>query len=261
MDEEIFRKIVDEASTRKELQCMLFILQNEPLLDKRLFDFIRYFKQTGTNATSIVVTNGTLLELDLVEKLAIAGLDRLVVSVNSTDEEVYKKISPGFDFKRLMRIINALSSNKRQNPQLILSFVRNRYNSSDFDSTLQYWRSKNIITRRSNINNRAGSLSGFDELKAPARIFRQRKKYPRKSFPKVCTHPFLGINFLFNGDALMCCSDWKRKIVLGNIRDNSILELFNGKILDDVRRNMIEGRYHEIESCRHCSLAGLSNKK
>jgi hypothetical protein len=55
-------------------------------------------------------------------------------------------------------------------------------------------------------------------------------------------------------DMLMCVHDWRRKAVLGNVRDATIAELWNGERMREVRRLISQRRHDESNACRDCSL-------
>jgi radical SAM protein with 4Fe4S-binding SPASM domain len=61
-------------------------------------------------------------------------------------------------------------------------------------------------------------------------------------------------SILHDGQMLMCVHDWGRKVVLGNVRDATIAELWNGERMREVRRLVSERRYDELDACRDCSL-------
>lgn len=69
-----------------------------------------------------------------------------------------------------------------------------------------------------------------------------------------CPLPFASSNILHNGDVLLCVHDWGRKEVLGNVRDATIAEIWNGERMREIRRLVKDRRYSELPACRHCFL-------
>ena len=258
MSEDLFKKIADEASARRDFRSLIFILQNEPLIDERLPEFIRYFKQTATKASSSVVTNGKLLTPDLVARMEDLGVDRLTVSINSMDEKNYRTISPGIDFQRLMNTVHEITAKRRKKLTVVLSFVKNIHNSEEMDGIVRYWQSRGVLTKIMPVLNRAGSLSNYGELRSPPVPVKRSTVTSNGSVPPLCTTPFRAINILFNGDVPICQEDWNRSLIVGNVVDSSIQEVFQGKIFRDIREKIISGRYDELEPCRHCSQIGLT---
>jgi len=233
------------------------MLQNEPLLDKRIFKFIKYFKDTGSKAIVSTVTNGTLLTPDNVSNLLDSHLDVLIVSLNANTEMTYKKLSPNFDFNRVMKHLDYLLSQDLSQLRVMISYVINKYNKAEARKSIKYWRFNGIETRVMDLSNRCGALENFNNLKANSSLihFIMFKLY--KFFIKRCTSPFFEFNILFNGDVILCCHDWNRNFTLGNIERNNISEIFNSTLLNDLRKKIIDKKYHEISPCRHCSIKNI----
>ena len=58
-----------------------------------------------------------------------------------------------------------------------------------------------------------------------------------------------------------CCLDSKRKQVMGNIRENSLTEIWNKKKYQEMRKLHRSGRFHEIDECRNCGLANYRKEE
>jgi radical SAM protein with 4Fe4S-binding SPASM domain len=53
---------------------------------------------------------------------------------------------------------------------------------------------------------------------------------------------------------LLCVHDWNRNEILGNVRDSTIAELWNGDRMKELRRLVSERQYEQVPSCQGCSL-------
>jgi len=58
MEWDLFIKITNEATSEPMLSTFACTLQNEPLLDKRIFDCVRHFKGINRYKKTKIVTNG-----------------------------------------------------------------------------------------------------------------------------------------------------------------------------------------------------------
>ncbi len=67
-----------------------------------------------------------------------------------------------------------------------------------------------------------------------------------------CSRAFGSMDVLWDGRIVPCCTDLNGEGVIGNINENSLLEVFKGRrrifILDKMKR----GRRFEINSCKNC---------
>ena len=80
MGETLFRKIVGDLRAITYKGTLFFCFYSEPLLDKRLFDFLRYAREQLPGATLEVYTNGDLLDFEKFARLVESGADCVKVS-------------------------------------------------------------------------------------------------------------------------------------------------------------------------------------
>ena len=50
----------------------------------------------------------------------------------------------------------------------------------------------------------------------------------------------------------MCCSDWQRKLVIGDLTKQSLLEVWNGEPLRTFWIDMLSGNRNKYEMCAQC---------
>ena len=100
MEWSLFQKIADEITSEPLLSAIVFELHNEPLLDERIFDCVKYIKSLDISKSVAVVTNGELLDRFSPEDIAQSNLDVLLVSLNANSKEMYESINNGLDLQR-----------------------------------------------------------------------------------------------------------------------------------------------------------------
>ena len=72
-----------------------------------------------------------------------------------------------------------------------------------------------------------------------------------------CYSPSYSMYIDWNGDALLCCQDmYNRTITLGNIKDQSLLEIWKSKKLDEYRKKLSSGD-RDISPCDNCNANGM----
>lgn len=57
----------------------------------------------------------------------------------------------------------------------------------------------------------------------------------------------------WNGDLGLCCWDADKYMNLGNIKDSSIIELFNSPTFKEIRKNMLELNCEDLYPFNQCS--------
>ena len=52
----------------------------------------------------------------------------------------------------------------------------------------------------------------------------------------------------------MCCGDWKKRNVLGNVKNQTIVKIWKGKRLNHYRKLLVEGKADLIDACKNCAV-------
>lgn len=61
----------------------------------------------------------------------------------------------------------------------------------------------------------------------------------------ICLRPFYSLEINLRGNVSVCCPAWVRGMI-GNVKEKSILEIWNDKPVRDMRRMMLEGQWQKI---------------
>jgi radical SAM protein with 4Fe4S-binding SPASM domain len=106
---------------------------------------------------------------------------------------------------------------------------------------VQFWTKRGILCGAYGVGTMTGNVPDFEKIK-PSH-FQQR--------PFECFVPLEATTILANGDLLLCCSDWARASVYGNVSRQSIHEIWHSPALSDIRREAILEKFdHPI--CKRC---------
>jgi radical SAM protein with 4Fe4S-binding SPASM domain len=259
MDDALFETVIAEIADRPEVRAFVPMLQNEPLLDRRLFERIARFRElTGGRVEVELVTNGALLTDDAVRQIADVRLDVLDISLDALTKETYERIRVGLDFDAVIAGVERALAAHLPHTRIVVRLVRQRDNLHEIQAFAKRWRERGAGVFIYTAHDRAGSVPDFDErVRIPERalpVLQRVERRASRAWFGHCPMPFAMTSILHNGDMLMCVHDWGRKVVLGNLRDATIAELWNGDRMREVRRLISERRYSEIDACRDCSL-------
>ena len=95
----------------------------------------------------------------------------------------------------------------------------------------------------SGLNNRAGAvIHHVKKLDAPLK--------------RKCFYPFYQIMVDFDGAVLLCNNDWDKRLILGNVKETSILDIWNSKKYKDVRENLANANRNH-SPCNRCDANGM----
>ena len=70
--------------------------------------------------------------------------------------------------------------------------------------------------------------------------------------PKVCAYPFHTLAIQSNGDVVCCSVDWSRKTYVGNVEQESLIEIWQGERLKKLRLLHLEGKRFLNDACKNC---------
>ena len=122
-----------------------FQIRGEPLLYKKLPEVIAYAKKCGIIET-MINTNGTLLTPQLSKELIIAGLDKIIFTVDCLEKEVYESIRIGANFDKVNQSIYILMTLKqlhnRDNPIVRVQWIDHNENKGREQEFIDYWKER-----------------------------------------------------------------------------------------------------------------------
>ena len=254
MSPDLFRRIIDELAETKPRRIMLY-LQNEPLADKRMPEFVAYAAKAVPDTTTLITTNGTYLSEDRAEALIDAGLKRLKVSLQSLDNNTNREIM-GYDADKVVENVIAakrVMQRKRVREKdfdLRVSMVVTRTNREEIERARRFWRHQGIRLVTSALENRGGNIAEAQDLNTG-------EMRPMSN----CQRASRDMCILFNGDVALCCVDWFRTTILGNVADQSIREVWNGPKVVQVRGTLRAGDVNALPKiCAGCTESACPNE-
>jgi sulfatase maturation enzyme AslB (radical SAM superfamily) len=235
MSWELFTKIVDECVS---LGIPTIRLHNygEAFIDRKLVEKIRYAKTKGIREVGII-SNGSLITGDVARGIVDAGLDAINISVDAAGKEVFEATRVGLKYDKVMagieRILEARKAANRARPKLVLSFVR-QDNSAEEQAFIERWRSRADKIHITDLHNWAGTLHRESDVRFP------------------CYRAWLTFTALWDGRVSLCCADFDGHHILGDLRTQTIAEIWNGERYRETRRAHLDHGGPEI--CQSCDL-------
>jgi len=222
MEDDLYHKIIDEC-LKKPVKRISPYLMNEPLLDRQLGWKVSILLRKKPSSLSIKVnTNASLLKGNTVEDILNSGLDRLNISFHGISKEVYEKNMQGLDYEEtLNNVNNFLESKSKMNaekPKVTITMVRTKWIEQEIDKINSYWGEKDVSIHIQPLDNRANEC-----FKDKGLNLNEWEPY------RWCKRLFTQAYILYNGDMVLCCVDWERTTILGNVRDMTIEEVWNGE--------------------------------
>ncbi|MFC1564148.1 radical SAM/SPASM domain-containing protein [candidate division KSB1 bacterium] len=233
MEEQIWKKIVDESRGRG-ITYRPFLV-NEPFVDSRMPEIIRYIKQDKTARVELN-SNGHIVKSTNIPEIIDSGLDYIRFSVDGFSQESYEKSGRGGKLDKIVsNILGFIAERDRQKSGCFVEIrmIDLDCNKHEQQEYLDFW---NGHADRATITELySWPWTGQTEpFKAPC--------------PKIRKEMF----FMVNGNAALCCWDTYEKGIVGNIKDQTIEEIWLGDINQKYRKLLNKGDRDSILLCSKC---------
>jgi radical SAM protein with 4Fe4S-binding SPASM domain len=252
MDYELFTKIIDDISCfDTKLKKLSFYKDGEPLLNKRLPDMIHYArsKNGGVAEQYWLTTNGSLLNPKLNLELIDAGLDLIRISIEAVSSEGYHSIAKvRLDYDNLRSNIADLFAH-RQNCKIHIKIIDANLS---VDEKEKFYNDFTDIATSIHIDSLMGwSMSDIKDFTLGNNpvLSPDGAKLITK---EVCPFPLYTLTINFDGTVSVCCVDWSHSTIVGDVKYQSIQEIWQGKALFEFRKMHLEYRRYENRACANC---------
>jgi sulfatase maturation enzyme AslB (radical SAM superfamily) len=242
MNWELYRKIIDEIAENEPNAQIWITFFGEGMILKDLPERIEY--AVGKGVTNICLnSNGALFREEFAERLIRAGLRRLLVGIDSINEETYKQIRVGGDYTRtvngVLRYKEMLDIFGEPGQDICVQFVEMDINSKEIDEFVAFWNSHNIKCKVRPMVSWGNKVNASNLVETEERL--------------PCYWMMNTMSVIDTGIVPLCTSDLDSEYPQGDINVRTMKDVWN-KELKTVRLMHREGRWSELpEMCRGCS--------
>ena len=250
MHMEVFTKIIDDlAQFDRPIRVLRMYKDGEPFLNKRLPDMIAYAKKSGRVEYIDTTTNGSLLTQERLAAVIDAGLDKINISVDGMTREQYRTFTGfDFDFDRFVETVRWLDANKKQ-CEVVVKIPGELITE---DQKKEFYDTFGDYCDRIFIENFAPCWPEFD-VEAHTGVKITEGIYQQPVTPTdTCPYIFYSISVNADGLVSSCFLDWSRKLVVGDVTQTSLKDIWNSPELNALRLQHLEGRRKQNPVCSTC---------
>ncbi len=242
-------------------------LENEPFLDKKIIEKIRIVKENLHYKLIELSTNLSMFNERLIKELYNVLKDtphELWISWHGIDENTYRNIM-GFDFKKNIEKLKLyFSITKGELNTSINSIIGSKLNESRIESEDKVKVFFNDIIKSVGIDpkkiklkiktfyyhDRAGNINEKITNNKISEMIGKLKPY--------CARIREWLHFMYDGDVILCCMDYKKETVMGNVNEFSSLEdlLISKRFVRIQKMALGEIESNENFICKRCTSPG-----
>ncbi len=253
-----FRQMIDQLAP--ELLYLTFYFQGEPYLNPDFLDMVQY--ATSKNIYTATSTNAHYLNDENARRTVESGLDRLIISLDGTTQEVYSQYRIGGNLEKVLmgaaNIVKWKKKLKSKTPYVFFQFLVVRPN----EHQLEEARALAKKTGMDGIRYKTAQI--YDYEKDPNQLIPQHTKltrYKKKTdggyesknkLQNHCWRLWHSPVITWDGLVVPCCFDKDAKHRMGDLKNTPFKEIWKKSEYRDFRRKLLKGR-SEIDICSNCS--------
>jgi radical SAM protein with 4Fe4S-binding SPASM domain len=226
MSFDLYKKIVVDA-----FNCGVNLIDlcgyGDVFLDKGLFKKIKFTKEINSNCKIYISTTGNAM-IDKYYEDILDYVDILKFSIYGFSKKVYEKVMGGIKFEKSYEdITSLLKKDKNNNIYTAGNFILMKENEHEMKDWISFWEPK---------------LSEVYVWKPHNYIDGRSYRKIDRNNQKSCGRPLEGpLNIAVNGKAHVCCYDFNKNMIVGDLKNQTIKEVINSSemkyIQDKHKRN------------------------
>ncbi|PWT94991.1 MAG: radical SAM protein [Bacteroidetes bacterium] len=258
LKKDFFRQTIDDL--HKELLYLVFYFQGEPYLNPDFLEMVRYASSKKIyTATS---TNAHYLDDQKAKKTVESGLDRLIISIDGTTQDVYQQYRIGGNLERVLEgaknIVKWKKQLKSKTPFVIFQFLVVKPNEHQIEDVKKiakeigvddvWLKTAQVYDYQNDPNNLIPSIGKFSRYKKDSSGNYQVKN----KLDNHCWKLWHANVITWDGLVVPCCFDKDAVHRLGNLKTQTFKEVWNNQEYRDFRKEIMKSRKN-IDICANCS--------
>ncbi|MCB0580135.1 MAG: SPASM domain-containing protein [Phaeodactylibacter sp.] len=254
---DFFRRAIDELGP--SLAFLIFYFQGEPYINPRFLEMVQYAHERGLY--TITSTNGHFLDEENARKTVESGLDRLIISVDGTTQEVYESYRKGGSLEAVLQGARNVVAMKRKlnsrKPHLIFQFLVVRPNEHQIPEIYRLAQEIGVDEVKLKTAQVYDYENGNPLIPLEARYARYRRlpdgTYRVKNrLLNHCWKLWHSCVITWDGRVAPCCFDKDVAHELGDLKSQPFADIWQGAPYQAFRRKLLKGR-SRIDICTNCT--------
>ena len=258
LQNDFFCETIDQLS--RELLYLVFYFQGEPYLNPAFLDMVAYaaskriYTATSTNAHYLNDANA--------RRTVESGLDRLIISIDGTTQDVYEQYRVGGRLDKVLEgarnIVRWKRELKSKTPFVFFQFLVVRPNQHQLDDI------RRLAAEIGVDQVRFKTAQVYDYRNDPNGLIPTNQKYSRyrrlpdgewavkNNLDNHCWRLWHATVITWDGLVVPCCFDKDAQHPLGDLKGLAFKEVWHNEKYVEFRRRVLQSRKN-IDICANCS--------
>lgn len=257
LKQDFFRDTIDQLY--RDLLYLVFYFQGEPYLNPGFLDMVKYASSKKIyTATS---TNAHYLTDENARKTIESGLDRLIISIDGTTQEVYQQYRVGGQLNKVIagakNMVKWKKEMKSKTPFIIFQFLVVKPNEHQVEDIKKlaaeigvddvWFKTAQVYDYENDPNQLIPSIDKFSRYKKTSNgnVF-------KGNLSNHCWRLWHDPVITWDGLVAPCCFDKDAQHKMGDLKKKSFKEIWKNGEYTKFRTQILKGRKN-IDICANCS--------
>ena len=254
---DFFKNTIDEIY--RDLMYLIFYFQGEPYINPDFLKMVQY--ANSKNIYTITSTNGHFLNDENARKTIESGLDRLIISVDGTTQEVYQNYRKEGKLETVLEgarnIIKWKKKLGSKTPHTIFQFLvvkPNEHQISEVQELAKEIGIDEVKLKTAQIYDYKNGNPLIPENPSYSRYYSdQNGQYHLKNELKNrCWKLWHACVITWDGLIVPCCFDKDASHIMGDLKERSFSDIWQNGNYSSFRQKLIKGR-DQIDICTNCT--------
>lgn len=257
LKQDFFRKII--AELHESLVYLIFYFQGEPYINPNFLSMVAHAHAKGIY--TITSTNGHFLNDKNAKATIESGLDRLIISVDGTTQDVYQNYRKEGNLETVLQgARNVVKWKKELNsptPHIIFQFLvvkPNEHQIQDIYALADEIGIDEVKLKTAQIYDYKDGSDLIPTIDKYARYAKgsDGKYHVKNKLLNHCWKLWHACVISWDGLVLPCCFDKDAKHRLGDMKNEKFKSIWQGKKYNNFRNLLLQGR-DKIDICTNCT--------
>lgn len=256
LDKVVYEELINQVAPYVSYLTLYF--QGEPYLNPHFLEFVKYASEK--NIFTATSTNAHYFDEEISRKTVLSGLDKLIISIDGTDQNTYEKYRVGGNLDKVIQGIKRLIKWKRKlkskRPTIVLQFLVFKSNQHQLNKIKELAKQLGV----DKLNIKTAQIYNFESKND---IIPNNSKYSRykkvngtytidNTMSNNCWRMWSSCVITWDGKMVPCCFDKDAQNVLGNVYKKKFIRIWKSEAQQEFRKKILKSR-KDIDICKNCS--------
>jgi len=257
LKEDFFRSTIDDLY--KDLIYLIFYFQGEPYINPKFLEMVKYASDKGIY--TITSTNGHFLNDENARKTIESGLDRMIISVDGTTQEVYENYRKEGKLETVLQgarnVVKWKKELKSSTPHIIFQFLVVKPNEHQIPEIYKLAKEIGVDEVKLKTAQVYDYEQGNDLIPTIDKYSRYKQKEDgtymvKNELLNHCWKLWHACVITWDGLVVPCCFDKDATHRLGDLKQLKFREVWKGESYQAFRTSLLKGR-DQIDICTNCT--------